>query len=306
MVEAEGTPRVSPAQHRYGMKLLDYLRGFFSFGATSSLNRTVQTTPSGVVINPRSAMQVSAFASCVDIICTDIGGLPFVVMRDGKPDPKHPLYHLLHTEPNEFMTSQGFREVMMQDVLIYGNGYAFLMKDDRQRVIGIYPIPAYQVTPQKINGQLIYFVQGVDDPIPADLCCHIPGLAWDGQRGKSIIENHANSIGVALAEDQFAQKFFANGTLTEGVLTYPGKLSQEAKNNLQSMWHNHHAGLMNAHNTPVLTEGLKYEPLSIPPDQAQFLESRKYSAIEISRLPGLHVLYSDNYFSRLTTIRIPG
>jgi HK97 family phage portal protein len=234
-------------------------------------------------------MQVSAFSACVDIISSDLAGLPFPIMNDGKPDTSHDLYHLLDVEANEYMTAQNARETIQQDILVYGNGYAWIDKDDRQRVRAWYPIPAFTVTPQRLHGQLLYYVQGVSDPIPADQMLHIPGLPWDGTRGKSIIENHANSLGIALAQDEFAAKFFANGTLAEGYLSYPGKLSQEAKANLQSMWHTHHAGLMNAHDTPVLSEGLKYETITIPPEQAQFLESRKYSAVEICRLPGLRV-----------------
>ena len=271
------------------MKILDLVKSWFIWGSTSSLNRTVQSTSSHVVINPRTSLQVSAFAACVDIISSDLAGLPFPVINDGKPDTSHPLYHLLDVEPNEYMTAQNARETIQQDVLIYGNGYAWIDKDDRQRVRAWYPIPAFTVTPQRLHGQLLYYVQGVSDPIPADLMLHIPGLAWDGTRGKSIIESHANTLGIALAQDEFAAKFFANGTLTEGYLTYPGKLSQEAKSNLQSMWHTHHAGLANAHDTPVLSEGLKYEPISVTPEAAQFLESRKYSAVEICRLPGLRV-----------------
>lgn len=106
------------------MKILDYLRSWFTFGATSSLNRTVQTTPSNVVVNPRTCLQVSAFASCVDLIASDIASLPFIILRDGKPDKSHPLYPLLHTTPNEYMTAQAFREVQQSEVLIYGNSYA--------------------------------------------------------------------------------------------------------------------------------------------------------------------------------------
>jgi HK97 family phage portal protein len=235
-------------------------------------------------------MQISAFSACVDILSSDIGGLPFIVQRNGKPDPSHPLYDILHTSNCPDMTSQNFREVQVQDLIIYGNCFAYIEKDDRtQRVKNIWPLPAYMTTPQKVNGVVYYYVQGVDQPLTADQVIHIPGLAWDGIRGKSIIEAHANTLGIALAQDDAASKMFRNGLLANGYLSYKGKLSEETKAALRAAWHERNCGMENAWNTPVLSEGMEFKPTGIPPEEAEFLASRKYSAIEICRLPGLRI-----------------
>ncbi len=176
----------------------------------------------------------------------------------------------------------------MQDILIHGNCYSYIDKMD-SRVVGLYPIPATLVTPQKIDGQLLYFVAGVDTPLTPDQVLHIPGLPFDGIRGLSVIANQARTIGVAIATEELAARFFSSGTVLGGHLEYPGVLDDNTQEALKEMWHAKHQGVSNSYEVPVLAGGLKFVPEGVPPEQAQFLESRKYSAIEICRLPGLRI-----------------
>ncbi|OJU11628.1 MAG: phage portal protein [Clostridiales bacterium 43-6] len=261
----------------------------FFFGSASS----------GKPVNEHTAMQMTAVYSCVRILSETLAGLPLHVYKyndnGGKEkDPKHPLYKLLHDEPNPEMTSFAFRETLMSHLLLWGNAYAQIIRNARGEVIALYPLmPNKMSVDRDIKGRLYYLYQraaedaptlGKDNQVyldPSDVL-HIPGLGFDGLVGYSPIAMAKNAVGLAIATEEYGAKFFANGAAPGGVLEHPGTIKDPQK--VKESWNSAYQGSSNAHKVAVLEEGMKYQPIGISPEQAQFLETRKFQINEIARI----------------------
>ena len=253
---------------------------------------------SGKRVNERSAMQMTAVYSCVRILSEAIASLPLHLYRYNEDGGKekaidHPLYFLLHDEPNPEMTSFVFRETLMTHLLLWGNAYAQIIRNGKGEIVALYPLmPDRMTVDRDENGQLYYEYQTSSDDAPTmkgstvilrppDVL-HIPGLGFDGLVGYSPIAMAKNAIGMAIACEEFGAKFFANGANPSGVLEHPGTLKDPAK--VRDSWNAAFGGSSNAHKVAVLEEGLKYTPISISPNEAQFLETRKFQIDEIARI----------------------
>ena len=261
----------------------------FFFGSTSS----------GKPVNEHTAMQMTAVYSCVRILSETLAGLPLHVYKynenGGKEKYlKHPLYKLLHDEPNPEMTSFAFRETLMSHLLLWGNAYAQIIRNAKGEVISLYPLMPNKMTVDRdANGRLFYLYQrssedipslGKDNQVylaPADVL-HIPGLGFDGLVGYSPIAMAKNAVGLAIATEEYGAKFFANGAAPGGVLEHPGTIKDPQK--VKESWNAAYQGSANSHRVAVLEEGMKYQPIGISPEQAQFLETRKFQINEIARI----------------------
>ena len=252
----------------------------------------------GKSVTERSAMQMTAVYACVRILSEAIAGLPLHLYRykdDGGKEKAtdHPLYLLLHDEPNPEMSSFVFRETLMTHLLLWGNAYAQVIRNGKGEVVALYPLMPNRMTADRDGaGQLYYSYQmaNTDAPTmpggtvvlkPADVL-HIPGLGFDGLVGYSPIAMAKNAIGLAIATEEFGAKFFANGATPGGLLEYPGTVKDPDK--LRDSWNRGFSGTQNAGKVAILEEGMKYTPISISPEQAQFLETRKFQINEIARI----------------------
>ena len=256
-------------------------------------------TTSGKMVTETSAMQITAVYSCVRILAEAVAGLPLHVYRyndtGGKEkDLEHPLYRLLHDEPNPEMTSFVFRETLMSHLLLWGNAYAQIIRNARGEVLALYPLmPNKMRVDRDSNGRLFYLYQrgsedapalGRDSQVylaPSDVL-HIPGLGFDGLIGYSPIAMAKNAIGLAIATEEYGARFFANGAAPSGVLEHPSTIKDPQK--VRDSWNAAYRGSANAHKVAVLEEGMKYQPIGISPEQAQFLETRKFQIDEIARI----------------------
>jgi HK97 family phage portal protein len=256
-------------------------------------------TTAGKPVNEHTAMQMTAVYSCVRILAETLAGLPLHVYKYNDSGGKekylqHPLYRLLHDEPNPEMTSFTFRETLMSHLLLWGNAYAQIIRNARGEVIALYPLMPNKMTVDRDkNGQLFYLYQrsvedaptlGKDSLVyldPSDVL-HIPGLGFDGLVGYSPIAMAKNAIGLAMATEEYGAKFFANGAAPGGVLEHPGTIKDPQK--VRDSWNAAYQGSTNSHRVAVLEEGMKYQQIGIPPEQAQFLETRKFQINEIARI----------------------
>ncbi|MGI6636002.1 MAG: phage portal protein [Christensenellales bacterium] len=256
-------------------------------------------TPAGKPVNEQTAMQMTAVYSCVRILAETLAGLPLHVYRYNKSggkekNLKHPLYRLLHDEPNQEMTSFAFRETLMSHLLLWGNAYAQIIRNARGEVAALYPLMPNKMTVDRDSkGRLFYLYakSGDDSPTlgndnmvylsPADVL-HIPGLGFDGLVGYSPIAMAKNAVGLAIATEEYGARFFANGAAPGGVLEHPGTIKDPQK--VRESWNAAYQGVSNAHRVAVLEEGMKYQPIGISPEQAQFLETRKFQINEIARI----------------------
>ena len=248
-------------------------------------------TTSGKAGNERTAMQTSAVYACVRILSESVAVLPLHVYLNKPNGSKertadHPLQRLLHDEPNREMPSFVFRETLMAHLLLWGNAYAQIIRDGRGYPVALYPmLPDRMVVDRDPNGELVYTYQSDKGQVKLrrDNVLHIPGLGFDGLIGYSPIAMAKNAVGLALATEDYGAAFFANGANPGGVLEHPGVIKPEQADRLRESWQSQFGGA-NAHKVAVLEEGLKFHQMSIPPEQAQFLETRKFHINEIARI----------------------
>lgn len=255
-------------------------------------------TSSGNAVTERSAMQMTAVYSCVRILAEAVAGLPLHVYRHNDQGGTekaidHPLYLLLHDEPNPEMSSFVFRETLMTHLLLWGNAYAQIIRNGKGEVIALYPLmPNKMSVDRDANGQLYYTytrstdeaptMQGMTVTLKPSDVLHIPGLGFDGLVGYSPIAMAKNAIGMAIACEEYGAKFFANGAAPGGVLEHPGTIKDPQR--VRDSWQSTFGGSGNANKIAVLEEGMKYTPIAISPEQAQFLETRKFQINEIARI----------------------
>ena len=251
----------------------------------------------GKAVTERSAMQMTAVYSCVRILSEAIAGLPLHLYLYGADSSKqkaldHPLYTLLHDEPNPEMSSFVFRETLMTHLLLWGNAYAQILRNGKGDVIALYPLMPNKMTVDRDDeGHLYYSYQRSNDEalkpnsrviLSPHEVLHIPGLGFDGLVGYSPIAMAKNAIGLAIATEEYGAKFFANGAAPSGVLEHPGTIKDPSR--VREAWQSQFGGSSNSGKVAVLEEGMKYTPISISPEQAQFLETRKFQINEIARI----------------------
>lgn len=272
-------------------KPTDYWMGSqysFLFGSSSS----------GRTVTEYTAMQTTAVYACVRVLSEAVASLPLHLYRykgSGKERVyDHPLYHILHDEPNPEMTSFIFRETLMTHLLLWGNAYAQIIRDGAGRVMALYPLlPSKMRVDRDLSGRLVYTYTRDSDENPnftkygqvtlrREDVLHIPGLGFDGLVGYSPIAMMKNAVGITLACEEYGASFFANGATPGGVLEHPGVLKDPKK--VRDSWNEVYQGSRNAHKVAVLEEGMKYQQVGLPPEDSQFLETRKFQLDEIARL----------------------
>lgn len=254
-------------------------------------------TQSGTQVSPEVSLTLSAYFAALRAISEDVAKLPLGVYRRMKPRgkerlPEHPAWQMLRVRPNPEMSSMTFRETMTAWALGWGRGIAEIVRDGRDRPRELWPIHPSVVRPCRKAGRQIYEVF----PSPADQrlksgkrieleardVLHIRGLGGPLD-GYSIAQLAAESIGVGLAAQLHAASFFGNGTQLSGVLQHPGKLSKQSYDNLANSWAEKHGGPRNSWKPAILEEGMQWKETSVPPRDAQFLESRQFETEDIAR-----------------------
>ena len=247
---------------------------------------------SGVQVDELRALQTSAVYACVKILAETVASLPlhlYKKCKGGKSEmaEQHPLFSCLYEIPNEEMTSFEFREMMMTSLLLWGNAYARKIRRNGHVTELWYLKPNLMTVERDTQtGKLKYTYS--DDitnqtyEYRPDQIFHIKGLSLDGVKGLSPIAQAREAVGLSLATEEYGAKFFGNGARPGGVLEHPGILKDPEK--LRESWNKVYQGTRNSHKVAVLEEGMKYHTIGIAPEDAQFLETRKYQVNEICRI----------------------
>ncbi len=244
----------------------------------------------GKPVTARTAIQVSTVYACVRVIAETVASLPlhlFEVKETGSDKAtKHPLYRLLHDEPNPEMTSFVFRETLLSHLLLWGNAYCQIVRNGRGQITALYPLlPDRMSVDRDPNGNLTYAYTTTDGKTiqihPVNIL-HIPGMGFDGIVGYSPVAMERNAIGLGMAAEEYGSRFFSNGATPSGVLTHPNTVKNPAA--LRQSWNAAYGGNANSGRVAILEEGLKFERISMPNNEAQFLETRKFQVSEICRI----------------------
>ena len=244
-------------------------------------------------VSEEGAMRLAAVYACVRVLAETVASLPLVVYerldRGKERAVEHPLYRLLHDAPNPVMTAFEWRETLMGHLALWGNAYCEIEYDGGGRPLALWPLRPDGVEDIRRGSQGLTYVYRLPDGkqvvFPGERVFHVRGLSPDGIRGYSPIADFARRlVKMGLAVQEFGDNFFANGARPGGVLQHPGKLSDEAYDNLRSSWAGRHEGLSNAHRVAILEEGMTFQAVGTPPEEAQFLESMKMNRAQIASI----------------------
>lgn len=256
-------------------------------------NRTL----SGVHVGERNAVQVSTVFRCIYAIATTIGSLPIFVHQREKRGKKrlsdHPITYLLHDQPNSESTAMTLRETLVAHAVSWGNGYAEIQRNGIGRPVALWLLETSRtsVRRRRSDGAIQYVYKNDDGTesvlSPMDVL-HIPGPGFDGMRGYSVLRLARESIGLTMASERFGASFFANGAHHSGVLEMDSTLKDDAAfERLRKSWQDTYSGVENSHKVAILEQGLKFKQISIPPEDAQFLETRRFQVEDLCRWYGV-------------------
>jgi len=249
-------------------------------------------TLSGESISPDKALTLSSYYAAIRAVSEDVGKLPLILYRRlerGKSRAtKHPVYRLIHDEPNREMSSMTLRETLTLHAIGWGGGFAEIVRSNG-RPVALWPLDPKRVRIDRDSTkQVIYRVQpaeGGEVVLPARDVLHIHGLGFDGLTGYSVAKLARESIGLGLALEKSGAALFGNGSLPGGVLEHPGPkgLSANAMANMREGWEKIHKGTEKSHRIAILQEGTKYQSIAVPNKDAQWIEARKFMVCELAR-----------------------
>lgn len=265
----------------------------------SWINRAIRGGPtaSGVPVNEYSALGLIPVYAAIRLIAGSVMQLPLEV-HQRKPGGgsdiilDHAVPAVFNGVANSVMTGVVVKQVVQGHVSGWGNGYCQLIFDRGGELAEIWPLPAGQTYPEQVrpsSRDIRYrtVIEGMSAQLQPKSVLHVRGLGGDGYLGYSPIQLARQGIGLALAAEEFGAKWFGNGSKSGAVLEFPNKLSPEAHQRLKENFNDNDSGLQNAHKVRILEEGMKWTSISIPPNDAQFIETRNFSVEEICRLYGI-------------------
>jgi len=272
-------------------KLLEKRYSLSDIDKTMGLAIAGRRTATGAAVTEATALNSSAVFACVRLLAETTAMVPLITYRRLTPRGKerafqHPLYTLLHDSPNPEMPAMVFRETLQGHLCTWGNAFAEIDWGPDGYVKALWPLRPDRVRVARQNGEVAYQLKlpsGQTVILPTYRVLHIPGFGFDGLVGYSPVQLARESIGLSLATEEFGARFFGNGANPGGVLRHPHKLSQPAQDNIRESWNEMHSGLSNQHRIAILEEGMDYVKVGIPPDDAQFLETRQFQVTEIAR-----------------------
>ena len=244
---------------------------------------------SGISVSKSSALTFTAVWSAVRLLSESISILPVnVYEREPNGDKKlastNAAYNLVHNEPNYYMSSVAFFEKVMMDLCLSGNSYVRIVRNGGGTPEALLPLNSQDIQVKMNEGQIFYH-NNTERTIYDDYdILHFKGISQDGILGLSPITQNANAIGWGMALEEYGSKYFTNSAKLSGVLETDRALSEQAIDRLKNSFSNTYNKLQNAQSTAILEEGLSFKPITISPEQSQFLLSRIFSITEIARM----------------------
>lgn len=253
---------------------------------------TGQQSNSGVDVDEESALKISTVYACVKVISETIASLPLNLLKeltngDSEKAKQHPLYTILKDVPNSEMSSFTFREMLMTNLLLWGNAYALIKRNKNGEITELYPLKSKNMVVERdaVSNNIKYTYtnnRGITKTYSPKQIFHIPAFSFDGIIGVSPITYAREAMGLALATEEFGARFFGNGARPGGVLEHPGVLKDPEK--LRESWNKVYQGTANSHKVAVLEEGMKYHEIGMSPEDSQFLQTRSFQIAEICRI----------------------
>lgn len=249
---------------------------------------------SGATVSAKKALGLSAWYSGVRHISEVMAGLPIHRYRDGVDGRERRAKPSWMRQPDLEQTWYGLVEFWLMSLLHRGNAYSFKLRNAAGQVTGLREIHPDRVTPgQAPDGTKRFQVDDIERPYTTRDILHIPGLAYNGRIGLNPIQTFVDGLGNVMAAEEYASRFFSNGTNLGGIISVEGAVSQQELVELKREWEDFHQGLLNAHRTGVLSKGSTYTRLALNAEDTQLIETRQFGVVEIARMLRLppHKLY---------------
>ncbi len=261
----------------------------------------------GVSVNEKNAFGMPAVYRAIALISGTVASLPLHAYRDSDNDTRErmrPSPRIIR-EPHPDLTRFEWLELALVHQLSWGNTYFRILRNEVGTVAELWPIEPSRVRVGRAkDGSKVYAVDtkdlsgrpwspgtGVGDdevrPFTDAEILHVPGMGYDGVVGMSPIAVARQGIGLAMAAEKFGAKLFGSGNLMTGILSTEQRLDQTQADAIKARWRAQHSGLSSAHDVAVLGAGVKFEPISVPPEDAQFIESRRFQVTEVARIFGV-------------------
>ena len=245
---------------------------------------------SGETVTEETALHYSAVWNAVTLYSGTVGSLPLHLMqkkdKEKRTAENKPVYKVMHSQWNPFMTAMIGRETMMAHILTWGNGYAEKIFNGVGEVVQLWPIPPNRVKRIAIvNDDLMYEITVGNETkwISRKKILHVPGLGFDGFIGYSVIAMARKSLGLAMAMETFGSHYFGQGTHPGVIVSHPDQLDPQTHANLKKSLTDIYSGLGQTHRLMLLEDGMKIEKIGIPPEDSQFLQSRQFQIPEVAR-----------------------
>lgn len=264
-------------------RISDFLRGEDCVGAN---------TTSGVDVTVQGSLQLTAVYSCVRIIAWTLASLPLPVYertgpRSKERKPDDPLYKLLHDSPNRYQTSFQWRSITATHQNLWGAGISEIEFDRAGNPVALWPLPPWKVTPMRSREGEPFYRVSLDGGGTRDLLSFqvliVTTLSTSSHEWLSPISLHRETIGAAKAVNEFGAKMFGQGLNPAGIVEYPGKISENSEKSMREKL-GQYSGLGQAHRVMLLDQGMKFERVGLPPEDAQYLETRRFDVSEIARI----------------------
>ncbi len=244
----------------------------------------------GVAVTELSAMRLTAVYSCINVLSTALAQLPAIVLRrQGEKislATDHPAYYLLHDAPNDWQTSYKWRETKQAHVCGWGNGYTAVRRRRSGELQSLDRCLPWVTSLVRVGSRWTYSTLDDDNrplAVPPEDMIHIRALGSDGRMGISPIRQHCETIGLGLSVQRYGKEFFDGGGRPTGLLTVKGDLGDKAWDRLKEFWKKAVLRLRQSDNkTLLLPADLEYRALTISPEDAQALETRKMTRSEIA------------------------
>ena len=272
------------------MGLLDFFRSEKRDNGNTFLrvNSPLFGANSGVSVDKNSALSFSAVLACVRVISESIGSLPIHTFEveadlDRKVDFAHPVSRLLQ-KPNQYQTTYSFFSTAMTNLLLEGNCYYYIERDNSARPIALIYLNPDKVDVIPFEGSLYYQYADFENPIPQTDVLHFMGTGFDGKKGKSVLRMQQDTIGLSIGSNVTAATYFGQSAQVAGVLKTDHKLTDEQIQRLRNSWNNSHQGAFNSNKTAILEAGMDFKPITINAKDKQLLESRRFQVEEIARI----------------------
>ncbi|MEN6486356.1 MAG: phage portal protein [Syntrophobacteraceae bacterium] len=261
-----------------------------SFTKLQEIGLEEGSTKSGQLVTESSCIAIPAVFACTKVLAESISSMPLILFRqlpngDRTRAVDHPLYYLMHRKPNPLQTSLELREFLVASLCLRGNGFAYIERD-RGEIVAVWPLHPTRMQVRLLDNNVLeyaYSDRGSTRKFTAEEILHIKGLSTDGVMGLSPLAVLRETFGSSQALQEYSGRFFANAARPAGMLSHPNKLGDDAFNRLSKSWKGQYGGSGNVGNTIILEEGMTWQSISLTNEDAQMLESRKFSLEEICR-----------------------